>query len=154
MKRTIFTALVVLLAFGSCKQNEQKPTEPAPAEKAEFEQDNAAVWKDDISLDEGRMWKANQETTEGILAMSSLVENSSPSNVEEYRELGNSLNEKINEVIKKCTMKGPSHDNLHIYLQPLIEKIAALQEAPTTQKAEELVGEIRQHLKDYHSYFV
>src|SRR5690606_40529319 len=66
--------------------------------------------------------------------MLNLVKTSDPKTVEDYHTLASKLNEDKNYVVKKCTMEGPSHDNLHVFLHPLIEKIEALGEVSTTDE--------------------
>ncbi len=146
----------MLIIMTGCREKETTVNSPSPVTEktVEHDQSQSVVWKKDIQLNQGTQWKANRETTEGILKMTRLLSQSSPSTPEEYRELGNALNEEKNLVIKRCTMKGPSHDNLHIYLQPLIGKIGELQEVNSAEKGELLISEIEEHLKAYHSYFI
>lgn len=153
----IFLCLILSVLTTGCKEkheNEstQRETEEEATTKLVTEEE--ADWKDEITLNEGTQWQANRETTEGILKMTELIEKSTASTTEEYRELGNSLNLEKNLLIERCTMKGPSHENLHIYLQPLIEMVGKLQEVQTPEEGEKLVAKIKDHLETYHSYFI
>ncbi|MFD2519224.1 hypothetical protein ACFSTG_15045 [Salinimicrobium flavum] len=152
---------ILFLAFfiTGCKEKQEPETTPQAETTIETsevtsEAPDMAIWKKDIQLDNGTQWHANRETTEGILKMSRMIENSSAATVEDYRRLGEELNKEKNLVIKRCTMKGPSHDNLHIYLQPLIGQIGELQQVDSADEGEELLDEIREHLQAYHSYFI
>ena len=156
MKPLIIIACSVFILMTGCRDKETPVTESSPVaeETVKPNLEQQAVWKKDIQLNQGTQWKANRETTEGILKMSEILAKSSPSSPEDYRVLGDALNEEKNLVIKRCTMKGPSHDNLHIYLQPLIGKIGELQEVDSAEKGELLISEIEEHLEAYHSYFI
>jgi hypothetical protein len=50
-------------------------------------------------------------------------------------------------------MKGPSHDNLHIFLLPLIDKISLLVETTSIQEGSEITESIIENLNAYENYF-
>ena len=111
------------------------------------------AWVNEIKLDNGNKWEANLETTEGVDKMLNLVKSSAPKTVEDYHALASKLNEDKNVVVKKCTMEGPSHDNLHVFLHPLIEKIEALGKVSNTDEGAETLASIKENLEGYYNYF-
>ena len=110
-------------------------------------------WINDIVLNNGSKWKANKETTDGVIALLTLINENKTWNTGEYKKLGDSLNEVKNTVVKECTMKGASHDNLHVWLHPLIEKIEMLQKTESTNEGTYLTSNIKNHLEGYFDYF-
>ncbi len=55
-------------------------------------------------------------------------------------------------IFKQCTMKGPSHDQLHNYLLPmnaLFEKI----ESDNAGESESAISQLKQHLAEYQTFF-
>ena len=142
--------LAVLL---NCVNDKPKEVNSPEKQETHIQQPEIQYWQNEISLNQGEKWIANEETTLGIQNMLTLIEDSSPSTPKEYRELGAALNEEKNLLLKRCTMKGPPHDNLHIYLQPLLTWIAALQEADSSEKAREQLSFIKAHLEEYKNYF-
>ena len=76
-----------------------------------------------------------------------------PKELNDYHTIADALNEEKNYVIKECTMKGSSHDNLHVWLLPLIEKIDALKEANTLAEAQHIYKSIEQNVNAYNDYF-
>ncbi|MDQ7918287.1 hypothetical protein RBU60_11930 [Mesonia sp. MT50] len=163
MKKTILTTAIISALLISCNdnKNESKTTEEATevTEKdhtkemaAESHSMNNA-WVEEIKLDEGDKWDANLETTEGVDKMLSLVKSSQTESVKEYHSLAADLNETKNFVVKKCTMKGPSHDNLHVFLHPLIEKINALGKISSTDEGAKIKESIKENLEGYYTYF-
>lgn len=50
-------------------------------------------------------------------------------------------------------MKGASHDNLHVFLMPLIEKVDALREETDMEKNKALFASIFYNLEAYDTYF-
>ncbi|RMA58786.1 hypothetical protein [Ulvibacter antarcticus] len=110
-------------------------------------------WTVDIEMNKGAKWKANIETTVGVEKMQALLKTQTTTSLEEYHQLANKLNEDKNSLIQNCTMKGPSHDNLHIWLMPLIDKIGALSEAKTVEEASKLKHSIEENINAYSDYF-
>ncbi|WP_339648918.1 hypothetical protein [uncultured Salegentibacter sp.] len=165
MNKTILTTLILSALMIGCKDNKTKNNDTSETTKAvqnhtedtvkEFESSTVYnnAWINEIELNSGAKWEANLETNEGVEKMLKLVEASDPTSVEDYHSLASELNEENNYVIKKCTMTGPSHDNLHVFLHPLIEKIAALGEVSSTEEGAKITAGIKENLKGYYDYF-
>lgn len=165
MKRTILTiSFLALFTLLNCK-NETKSSinEPSNSEenfqnrqkkqrKKQGEEEGDG-WKHQIKLNKGEKWSANPETNEGVLKMQRLIKDSPKQTLEDYRKLATELNEVKNHIIKECTMEGASHDNLHIWLYPLIRRIDNLIAADNLSKANNITVKISEILNDYHSYF-
>lgn len=165
MRKTILTVAVLATVFVGCKDQNKTETavetetvhehvEDATHEVHEhdvFALDNS--WVNEIELDNGEKWDANIETTEGVNNMLAYIDEIAPTTVAEYHELASKLNEEKNFVIKECTMEGPSHDNLHVFLHPLIDKIAALGKVSTADQGADVTKTIVDNLEAYTEYF-
>lgn len=165
MKKTILATALISALMISCNETKEhsKKSETLEVTKEMQHQDSEKMasethvldnsWIADIQLDNGNKWAANLETTEGITKMLQQIESSNPRTIEDYQNLASQLNTEKNFVIKECTMKGPSHDNLHIFLHPLIEKIEALKNVSTTTEGTEITQSIKENLTNYGNYF-
>ncbi|MGO2359090.1 hypothetical protein [Mesonia sp.] len=163
MKKTILTTAIISALLISCNdtKNESNKTEEVTEvikkddtkEMATKSHSMNNAWVEEIKLDEGSKWEANLETTEGVDKMLNLVKSSKTESVKDYHSLASDLNETKNFVVKKCTMEGPSHDNLHIFLHPLIEKIGALGKVSNADEGAEIKASIKENLEGYYTYF-
>ncbi len=166
MKNTILGMAIMAFSLSSCnnnnkeesaaEQNTEEPVEVVTDEIQEAEHVNSALsnnWMNDIQMDNGAKWSANIETTEGVNDMLKLISETKTETVEDYLGLANKLNERKNTLVKECTMTGPSHDNLHVFLHPLIEKTDALLVTKTTEEGSEILKSITNNLNAYNSYF-
>lgn len=162
MKRVIFTAAMLSAVLIGCKENnkQNESEEVQQTELQESNNDNQEVvalnndWLKEIQLDdEGQKWIANIETTQGVDEMAEIIENNNPKTVEDYRNLASKLNDKTNFIVKECTMEGPSHDNLHVFLHPLIKKVGALLEVESAEKGQEILKSIEKNIEEYYNYF-
>ena len=165
MKKTILTAAILSAFLISCNDNKPKneTTEMVEATEAVHEHHGEELaaethelnnsWINEINLDNSKKWDANIETTEGVEKMLKLFKSSDPKTVEDYHALASKLNEEKNVLVKKCTMEGPSHDNLHVFLHPLIEKIEALGKVSTVEEGWKVSESVKENLKLYYNYF-
>ena len=162
MKKILFINVLFFMALLSCNETKKNDTinkpivsEQEPEKEAKSHEGNTLnnIWTHDIKLDNGSKWDANIETTQGVNAMLDHINKTNPNTVEDYLALGNKLNDEKNMVVKECTMKGPSHDNLHIFLHPLIEKIDHLLKTSSIEEGSEITTSIKENLEAYATYF-
>lgn len=164
MKKAILTTVIISALLIGCTENktttqqglvetemaQEHDTEPTH-EKMGISLNNS--WVKEIKLDNGNKWMANLETTQGVNEMLGLLKDNNPRTVEEYHQLASKLEDTKNVLVKECTMEGPSHDNLHIFLNPLIGKIDELGKVTTMEKGNEIIASIQENLNEYNNYF-
>lgn len=138
-------------------QNDMETMDEHAMEHSEIMENLSAVlsnsWTNEIETDTGAKWEANAETTEGVENMLTLINETETNTLEAYHTLGSKLNDEKNYIIKECTMEGPSHDNLHVFLHPLIDKVDALQKTKSIPEAEKIVDSMEVNLQKYYDYF-
>lgn len=142
MKKLFLLIVLLSLTLTSCN-DEKKQTDSILNNN----------WEKEIKLDNEAKWEANIETTKGVADLQSLIKTNNATTVDAYVSLANKLNERKNILVKECTMDGPSHDNLHIFLLPLIEKINLLLVTKSTKDAAKIVSSISENLTAYDTYF-
>ena len=101
-----------------------------------------------VQLDNGKRWKANPETTQGIAAMSAILDEHAK-NPMAKTVLKEKLEGEFQMIFQKCTMTGEAHNQLHNYLIPLHKMLSAMDESSGEK---ELVA-MRDHLQAYGKYF-
>lgn len=164
MKKTILMAAILGTFLVGCNETKNKEEHLENTEVTETLHDEHIgeiadahgldnSWVNEIELDNGNKWDANPETNEGVKKMMDILQNKEKKSVEDFHALASELNEVKNYVVKECTMKGPSHDNLHVFLHPLIEKIDALGKVTTVEKGVEITKSIEDNIRGYYNYF-
>jgi hypothetical protein len=159
MKKSIKTLLILLIATYaiSCGNNtttdhddtdhdhQHENTEP----KHEEHVDNEFT----LDLNNGNLWQANIETTEGIgnmvVLMDSFTDNES---VEAYSILSNHLTATLNTILKECTMEGEAHNHLHTYIYPMFEMIEGIG-STDLKTCKYNYNELKKQLSEYPNYF-
>lgn len=107
-----------------------------------------------VQLDNGKRWVANPETTAGIAAMQAILTKyeGQTADAGSRKAMRAELEAAFQEIFKQCTMKGAAHDQLHNYLlpmKPMFEKI----DSGNTAESDAAIGQLKQHLGDYHIFF-
>lgn len=161
MKKTLLTIAIISATLIGCNdtKNSEKTTDETSIKNVSRLNDQELThvvdnsWINEIKLNDGKKWEANKETTEGVDKMLDLFENPDLKTTEDFHNLAAKLNELKNYLVKNCTMKGESHDNLHIFLHPLIEKIEALGTVTNTDEGYKISESIIENLKYYYTYF-
>ena len=156
--KKILILLVALLSTLSCKNevNTTKKENPVvSSERKDVTQEKAHHGENEetITLNHGKKWQANPETTSGIKNMQEIVNAfSKNSSLEEYQEFKTKLEAEFTTIFQKCTMKGEAHEQLHNYLKPMIPIFDGLVSNQTETRQENL-NKLKKHLTTYSTYF-
>lgn len=128
--------------------NEAGVTEEAPEVKTES---TSGL----LQLNDGKKWLANPETSEGMLMMQILIKGffETPEDSRNYAEFTGELQYQCNYIIKNCSMKGESHDQLHEVLHPILENVKLAQNAASYEDADESIKKVNELITEYFLYF-
>tara|TARA_R110001583_G_scaffold179295_1_gene335862 strand:+ start:140 stop:601 length:462 start_codon:yes stop_codon:yes gene_type:complete len=146
----LFLALTVLFFTISCKNTpEKKPVQEQPQQTEEQHHNRV----EELKLNNGNLWEANAETTEGVNNMIVLLTNfSEKENIEAYATLKQNLEKEFGTIITKCTMKGEAHNQLHLFLMPMKELFNGLASS-NIDTCKESFNELNKHLTNYARFF-
>lgn len=151
MKKVLLIPALAVFMWGCSgnsslnQDNHQDHAHPAAAESHDHHGEAQAG---NVKTDNGKKWKANTETTEGIHQMIALIEQQEQGRIS-IAELRQGLDKEFNEVLQQCTMTGEAHNQLHNYLLPLKEQYERLDE----NSGKEPVKAVKDYLHTYGSYF-
>lgn len=132
LKKMFFAILGLTLIVASCNSNHQQS---------------------DINLNNGEKWKVNSEMKPHIEKGNELLSDFISKKDEDYKKLAKNLKNQNNYLIKSCTMKGESHDELHKWLHPHMELIEKLSNADNIEKAEDIISELNKSFEIYQNHF-
>jgi len=157
MKKIVFkivllAAVVLLYACGNqSKETKKTPnTQENPKVEAVESHEGTGI---ELGLDEGKLWKANQETTVGVQNMIELMKNfNEKENVASYGKLTENLKQEFAMIFEKCTMKGEAHNQLHNFLIPIKDLFSGLS-SEDINMCKESFNKLNTHLVIYKSYF-
>lgn len=140
--KLVLTLLTLVLFACQQKENTKKVLVETPLEQAPATEFPA------VSLNEGKMWEANAETTEGIVKMYQMIDDFSIEE-ENSEALITELKAEFTMIFQKCTMTGEAHEQLHNYLLPLKVKIDKFSKESTAEN----LDDVKKYLKEYGYFF-
>lgn len=161
MKKTLLSALLVLVIVISCEKKQETTenqdhtnhTENVATEtEAEATHDDHADASANLELNNGKKWKTNTEMLPYIQKQEQLID-AYDDETGDYKKLAADLSTANDQLIKSCTMTGKSHDVLHVWLTDHMKKINLLAKAATQKEAEKIAESLEHSMESYHQYF-
>ena len=151
MKRlasVLFSAGCLLLLPG-CGEDSHGPAPP----RHESDHDLHATGLT-LELDNGHKWQVDEHTRRSAAEMAGLIGDAAPVNsVDDARTLATAFDEELQNLIQGCTMKGPAHDQLHLFLAALFPRVEELSVKTDLEELRETQLEIRSLFDAYERYF-
>lgn len=107
-----------------------------------------------LKLNNGEKWAVDDHTRQTATRITEVVAASGELNsADEARSLAARLDEELNLLVQGCTMTGPAHDQLHVFLVALFPKVAVLKEAEDVEHLQKTRDEINELLAAYAEHF-
>lgn len=140
------TLLAVMLALVPCVSAEEHPAGHSH---------NSVLHE--LDLNKGKKWNADSHTMENATRMIALLDQFEISSEDKtllaMQTLGGKLQRNVAELIRGCTMTGPSHDQLHVWLSGVIPVVATLKDAETVSQGKEAYDQLSPRIKEFTEYF-
>lgn len=161
MKKSILAALLGLAIIISCEQKHSTTETEDHADHTghvvtdigtQASDDDHADTSATLELDNGKKWTTNPEMLPYINEQKQLIDKFD-SDQGDYKKLATNLDAANQNLIKSCTMKGKSHDVLHVWLTAHMKNIDELGKATTPQEAERIVDQLEDSMEAYNKYF-
>lgn len=170
--RIALTALALVAASG-CKSKDADPSEKAEhhaeeaehhaekaerhAEKAEHHAEEAAPEghaATKLTLDGDRKWQMDAHTRAALATIEArLAKGPATEDVAGYRALGEDLDAELQSLVRGCTMTGPAHDQLHVWLTAFIPAVGALKDAGDLAQHQAKRAELTGLVADARAHF-
>lgn len=147
MKKIIYIFLAGFLIAG-CQRSQENDAEQVRQEISEEPQSD-----EEIMLNNGSKWLVNDEMKPFIKSGEETLENYIANQDGNNQVLADKLKAENDSLIKSCTMTGKSHEELHKWLHPHLELVAALKKADNSQAADKIIHELKASFDLYHQYF-
>lgn len=107
-----------------------------------------------LTLNEGAKWQMDGHTRGSFARMQDwYAAAGKPETLAAYQKLGRTLTEELQVLIGGCTMVGPDHDQLHVFLTEFMPRVNGLREASELAEAEKLHEELGRLFGEYRAHF-
>jgi hypothetical protein len=147
MKNFSFITYLSIALFFTMSACSNTTNEKSETKKSQIQQDKNDLG---IELNDGQKWEVNQEM-KPPLERSEIALNKYDG--KDYEIIAEQLKANNDELVKSCTMKGKSHDELHKWLHPHMKLTTALLEAKNEKEANKIIQKLKNSFDTYHQYF-
>jgi hypothetical protein len=147
MKNLSFITYLSIALFFTMSACNSSTNEKSETKKSPIQQDKNDLG---IELNDGQKWEVNQEMKPPLERSEIALDKYDG---KEYEILAEQLKANNDELVKSCTMKGKSHDELHKWLHPHIKLTNALLEAQNEKEADQIIQKLKTSFDTYHQYF-
>lgn len=144
-------AILILTLFYTATFTQCKNKSPHNHNGKEHEHKHEKT--EQIELNEGQKWKVNKEMLPHISASDSLVNQYFETKSTDFKKLATELKENNKKLVKSCTMKGKSHDALHLWLHPYMEMVDDLNSCTNEEEANKQIKDIQKSFEKFSQYF-
>ena len=138
-----FVSLLVIQMYSGCKEKQQSVQTNA-SEKTIIK----------FVSNDGKKWQMDEHTRTAIKNLDTLLK--SKENIKalaDYNLLAEKLDEELLSLIQGCTMEGPDHDQLHIFLGYFYPTVQNLKKQTNIESSENTIKEMETLITEYHKYF-
>jgi len=154
--------LALLIALTGCSEQAQVEATQAPeaaattveahGDEAHGEAHGEATSGIGLTLDGGDKWQMDEHTRGVMTDTRRTLAKSNVSSATEAAALNVTLQGQLDSLIQGCTMDGPAHDQLHVFLIAWMPAVAGLKEA-SDEDAQVRVAGVRDMVAEYDRYF-
>jgi len=153
MKKIFFALLGASVISGCGNDSKTQQASDTETHTSDHTSHSPETANDAIELNQGEKWAVNPEMKPFVKESENLVKEYNAAGSTDYKTLASQLKSQTTGLIKSCTMKGKSHDELHKWLHPYMEQVENLSKAQDEAIAEQHLADIEKSFDTYHTYF-
>jgi len=154
MNRIFLILLAFPLFLFACANNTQEHGGEAAAHEANHSEAHEHADHDlGIELNNGEVWKVDDNMMVFIQQMDTEVTAFAGKNYDDYQVLAMNLTENIDKLTANCTMTGQAHDELHKWLLPYIDTVNDFAKAENEKDAQEQFLHIEASMLTFNQFF-
>lgn len=110
-----------------------------------------------LSLNNGAKWQTDKNTRTHAAQLNALVDDftkSTSAELNNYYAFADMVQDELNGLINDCKMKGPEHDALHVWLEPVLKETNNIKTATTIEGAKQATEKLTENVRKFNQYFI
>lgn len=154
MKKFFALAFISLMLLSCNEQNQNHKHDKAEATTVEKQHQETS--QESLELNNGQKWKADSSTNKNVMILLTVIDkftSGADKSLPAYGIVAAELQGGLDRMISECRMKGPDHDALHKWLEPLMGEVATLKQSATESDAAVQLKRIDTQVRLYAQYF-
>lgn len=156
--KNILPLIFTVVFFGCNNTNNRtvKVKDNVEQESHQHEDDNHKEHGGGLALNNGIKWESDESTSKHAAKLIDETNafNAKPhANVNAYHAFAGDLQNELNSLISDCKIKGPDHDALHLWLEPVLKDVDDLKKTQAASDAKELTEKLTEKIQMFDKYF-
>jgi hypothetical protein len=158
-KLILFAAIMAM--FTACN-NAGSTSESANAEHESMHQHDATTHEHSagaahgLSLNNGQKWQTDESTRKHATKLNNMIndfEKQTDKSVPAHHSFADKTQEELQQLINNCTMEGPDHDALHLWLEPVLNDVKTLKNTASDEEAQTAAATLSGDVRKYNEFF-
>ena len=111
----------------------------------------------ELSLNNGAKWQTDENTRTHVVKLSSILDLLSKSGADDiasYKLLADDLLKELNGLIADCKMRGPEHEALHTWQEPVLKEVSNLKKITSADQGKDCAEELANKFREFNKYFI
>jgi hypothetical protein len=149
-------ALLLLTGTLLACNNHQHAENKNAIETSEADHRQNETVSEKLILNNGAKWKVDSITNSNVENLQAIIKkfnSGTDKSLAAYKKVDDDLQHGLDKMISECKMKGPDHEALHKWLEPLIKQVDKLKQASTDTNAAQLFEAVNTQVNLYNQYF-
>jgi hypothetical protein len=117
---------------------------------------SAAAPVEQLALNNGAKWLSDASTRSHAAQLEGMIDafgRAGEPDVRAYQGLAASLQEELDRLVGDCRMKGPEHDALHHWLEPVLQDVSALKQVSSVSQGAAATAKLSEDVKKFNQFF-
>lgn len=110
----------------------------------------------ELALNNGKKWTVDESTRNHAQVLTTLAKGFEAENTKDlnaYHGFADKVDTELQALIKACTMKGPDHDALHLWLEPVLEGTKDLKNTTDETRAKAEAQQLSENIIKFNQFF-
>ena len=160
MKCRSLMMLLIVPIFFACNNESDTSEKMADTLATEKQEEHATEGHEEhtsaLALNNGAKWQTDESTRTHAAKLNAEVDafnTKANADVAAYQAFASGMQKELNALISDCKMKGPEHDALHLWLEPVLKDVSDLKKVTTTEDGKRVAEKLTDDVKKFNQYF-
>lgn len=154
--KNVLTFLFAAILFGCNHANNASNKTEDTSIKESHEHDNEKEHGGNLALNNGAKWQTDVSThthAVKLITQADTFDTKTDEDVTLYHSVAADMQKELNSLVGDCKMKGPDHDALHLWLEPVLKDVSDLKKISATEEGKHAAEKLTGDVKKFNQYF-
>lgn len=157
LKNALLAFSIILFAACNNATEIEKATNITKVETHEVDTVSGHIeYANTLSLRNGAKWQTDESTRTHAAQLNTQVtvfNEKENLDLPAYHSFAADMQKELNGLTNDCKMKGPEHEALHVWLEPVLKEVNNIKTATTLENAKQATEKLTENVQKFNQYF-